>query len=386
MHALTAWFIRNPVAANLLMALILFLGVQTALSIRIEGFPRIPPESVDITIEYPGATARQVDELTTQKVEQALEGVQGVRSITSQSGNGYATVSRAPRRAGAKLQDVLDRVRIRIDGLTELPDKARRPVIEASGYDFPALYVNLHGDADPATLQTLARRLKETLLAESELSRLKIWGLIPRELRIEVDPERLRQYGLTVAEVTRAIQSNSLSFQAGQLRTEGGTIFLRADDRARYSPEYAALPIIERADGSFVPLSDLAVIEDGFLEGDFLFRLNGNPTIGMEVLIGQKENLLDISRVVRRVVGDFEAQLPPSVQAEVWGDSAGYISDGLELLRSNGVQGLLLVTLMLSVFLNVRLAFWVAMGIPISVMGALAVAGSKWVDYSAERT
>ncbi|MCI5038199.1 MAG: efflux RND transporter permease subunit [Donghicola eburneus] len=381
MHALTAWFIRNPVAANLLMALILFLGVQTALSIRIEGFPRIPPESVDITIEYPGATARQVDELTTQKVEQALEGVQGVRSITSQSGNGYATVS-VRRAGGAKLQDVLDRVRIRIDGLTELPDKARRPVIEASGYDFPALYVNLHGDADPATLQTLARRLKETLLAESELSRLKIWGLIPRELRIEVDPERLRQYGLTVAEVTRAIQSNSLSFQAGQLRTEGGTIFLRADDRARYSPEYAALPIIERADGSFVPLSDLAVIEDGFLEGDFLFRLNGNPTIGMEVLIGQKENLLDISRVVRRVVGDFEAQLPPSVQAEVWGDSAGYISDRLELLRSNGVQGLLLVTLMLSVFLNVRLAFWVAMGIPISVMGALAVAGSKWVDYS----
>lgn len=381
MHALTAWFIRNPVAANLLMALILFLGVQTALSIRIEGFPRIPPESVNITIEYPGATAAQVDELVTQKVEQALEGLQGVRSITSQSGNGYASV--AVRRAGGeKLQAVLDRVRIRIDGLTDLPDKARRPVIEASGYDFPALYVNLHGQADPATLQELAKRLKEDLLAEAELSRLKIWGLIPRELRIEVDPERLRQYGLTVAEVTGAIQSNSLSFQAGQLRTEGGTIFLRADDRAQYAPEYAALPIIERPDGSFVPLSDLARVEDGFLEGDFLFRLNGNPTVGMEVLIGQKENLLDISRVVRRVVDEFEPQLPPQVQAEVWGDSAGYISDRLALLRSNGVQGLLLVTLMLSVFLNVRLAFWVAMGIPISVMGALAVAGSKWVDYS----
>ena len=381
MHALTAWFIRNPVAANLLMALILFLGVQTALSIRIEGFPRIPPESVNVTIEYPGATAAQVDELVTQKIEQALEGLEGVRSITSQSGNGYASVS-VRRAGGENLQAVLDRVRIRIDGLTDLPDKARRPVIEASGYDFPALYVNLHGQADPATLQTLAQRLKETLLSEPELSRLKIWGLIPRELRIEVDPERLRQYGLTVADGTRAIQANSLTFQAGQLRTEGGTIFLRADDRAQYAPEYAALPIIERPDGSFVPLSELANVEDGFLEGDFLFRLNGNPTIGMEVLIGQKENLLDISRVVRRVVGDFEAQLPPQVQAEVWGDSAGYIADRLALLRSNGVQGLLLVTLMLSVFLNVRLAFWVAMGIPISVMGALAVAGTKWVDYS----
>ena len=381
MQALTAWFIRNPVAANLLMALILFLGVQTALSIRIEGFPRIPPESVTVTVEYPGATAQQVDELVTQKVEQALEGLQGVRSITSQSGNGYASIS-VRRAGGEKLQAVLDRVRLRLDGLTDLPDKARRPVIEAAGYDFPALYVNLHGDADPATLQALAQRLKEALLAEPELSRLNIWGLIPRELRIEVDPDRLRQYGLTVAEVTGAIQANSLSFQAGQLRTQGGTIFLRADDRARYAPDYAALPIIERADGSFVPLSDMASIEDGFLEGDFLFRLNGSPTVGMEVLIGQKENLLDISRVVRRVVEGFEPQLPPQVQAEVWGDSAGYIADRLALLRTNGVQGLLLVTLMLSVFLNVRLAFWVAMGIPISVMGALAVAGSKWVDYS----
>lgn len=381
MHALTSWFIRNPVAANLMMALILFLGVQTIFSIRIEGFPRIPPENVVITIEYPGATAAQVDELVTQKVEQALEGVRGVRTITAQSSNGYALIS-VRRAGGEKLQGVLDRVRIRMDGLTDLPEKARRPVIEAAGYDFPALYVNLHGQTDPATLQTLAQRLKETLLAEPELSRLKIWGLIPRELRIEVDPARLRQYGLTVADVTQAIRSNSLSFQAGQLRTDGGTIFLRADDRARFAPDYAALPIIERPGGAFVPLSEIAKIEDGFLEGEFLFRLNGNPTIGMEILVGQKENLLDISRVVRRVVADFEAQLPSQIQAEIWGDSAGYISDRLALLRSNGVQGLILVMLILSIFLDVRLAFWVAMGIPISVMGALAVSGSKWVDYS----
>ncbi|UWQ36626.1 efflux RND transporter permease subunit [Leisingera aquaemixtae] len=381
MHALTAWFIRNPVAANLMMALILFLGVQTLMSIRIEGFPRIPPESVEVSIEYPGATAAQVDELVTQKVEQALEGLEGVRSITSLSANGLSTVS-VRRAGGEKLQAVLDRVRIRIDGLADLPDKARRPVIDASGFDFPALYVNLHGQADPATLQTLAQRLKEELLAQPELSRLKFWGLIPRELRIEADPERLRQYGLTASDVAAAIQSNSLTFQAGQLRTEGGTIHLRADNRARYAPEYGALPVIEREDGSRVPLRDIATIEDSYLEGDFLFRLNGSPTVGMEVLVGQKENLLEISRVVRRVVADFDRQLPPSVQAEVWGDSAGYIADRLALLKSNGVQGLILVALMLSVFLNVRLAFWVAMGIPVSVMGAIAVAGSKWVDYS----
>ncbi|WP_371225390.1 efflux RND transporter permease subunit [Roseovarius sp. 2305UL8-3] len=381
MHVLTSWFLRNPVAANLMMALILFLGVQTLLNIRIEGFPRIPPESVQITIEYPNSTAQQVDELVTQKVEQALEGVAGVRSVTSQSVNGQSAIT-VRRAGGQKLQAVLDRVRIRVDGITDLPDEARRPVIEASGYDFPALYVNLHGDTDPATLQTLAQRLKEELLAQPELSRLQIWGLIPREMRIEIDPQRLRQYGLNVSDVAAAIRGNSVTFQAGELRTEGGTIFLRADDRARYAPEYARLPIIERADGSKVPLADLATIKDTFLDGDFLFRLNGNPTVGMEILVGQKENLLEISEVVRETVKSFSRQLPPNIEAEIWGDSAGYIGDRLALLQSNGVQGLILVILILSIFLNVRLAFWVAMGIPISVMGAIAVSGSKWIDYS----
>ena len=381
MHMLTGWFIRNPVAADLAMVLILFLGVQTILSIRIEGFPRIPPENVIITIAYPDATADQVDELVTQKVEQALEGLAGVRAITARSVNGLATIA-VRRAAGEKLQAVLDRVRIRIDGITDLPTAARRPVIEASGYDFPALYVNLHGDADPATLQSLAERLKQELLSEPELSRLKIWGLIPREMRIEVDPEQLRQYGLIVEDVAQAIRQNSLNFQAGQLRTDGGTIFLRADTRARYAPDFARIPVVDRANGPAVPLGDIARIRDGFLDGDFLFRLNGQPTVGMEVLVGQKENLLTISAIVRQVVDDFRPLLPPAVSATVWGDSAGYISDRLDLLADNGIQGLILVTLLLSIFLNVRLAFWVAMGIPISVMGAIAVAGSRWVDYS----
>ncbi len=381
MHALTAWFIRNPVAANLMMAFILLLGVQTLFSMRIEGFPRVPPETVEVTVEYPNATAEQVDQLVTQKIEQALEGLEGVRSITSQSSNGFASIS-VRRQGGEDLQKVLDRVRLRIDGIPDLPERTRRPVIETSAFDFPALYVNLHGHADPATLQTVAQRLKEELLSQPELSRLNIWGLIPRNLRIEIDPERLRQFGLTIADVTGAIRANSLDFQAGELRTDGGTVFLRADDRALYAPDYADLPVIERPGGVRVLLGDIAAIEDGFLEGDFLFRLNGEPTVGMEVLVGQKENLLEISRVVRGVVDDFEPQLPTNVTATVWGDSAEYIADRLALLRSNGFQGLLLVTLMLSVFLNVRLAFWVALGIPISVMGAIAVSGTTWVDYS----
>ena len=381
MHALTGWFIRNPVAANLLMGFILFLGIMTLLSIRIEGFPKVPPEGIEISTVFEGATAQQVDELVTRKIEQALEGLPGARSISSVSSNESSNVS--VRRAGGQdLQILLDKIRLKIDGIVDFPAGVKRPVIETNGFDTPALYLNIFGDTDPRTLQTLAQRLKEDLLARPELSRLKIWGIIPQEMRIEVDPERLRQLNLTVADVTQAIQTNSINFQSGTLRTDAGTISLRADDRARFAADFATIPVIERPDGSVVRLGDVTTIKDAFEEGDYFFRLNGKPTVGMVVLIGQKENLLEISQVVNAAVTDYEYLLPPGVAVTIWGNSADYISDRLQLLRTNGIQGLLLVALMLSLFLNVRLAFWVAMGIPVSVMGAMAVAGSKWVDYS----
>ena len=381
MHYLTGWFIRNPVAANLLMALVLFLGMMTVLTIRIEGFPRIPPESVNITTTYLGASTAQVDELVTQKIEKALEGLEGVRSVTSQSSDEISVV--VVRRAGGQdLQKLLDNVRLRIDGITDFPTAARRPVIETGGYDFPALYVNLHGQTDPVTLQTLSERLKEELLAQPELSRLKVWGLHDREMRIEVQPQILERFNLTVADVVGLIRASSLDFQAGTLRTAGGNITLRTDDKAKFSTEFSGIPIIENADGTSVALGEIAAVSDTFREGDYLFRFNGAPTAGMEVLVGQKENLLRISEVVHKVVRSFERQLPPGVSVTIWGDASNYIADRLKLLRSNGIQGLLLVVLVLSMFLNVRVAFWVAMGIPVSVMGALAVAGSKWVDYS----
>ena len=190
---------------------------------------------------------------------------------------------------------------------------------------------------------------------------MNVWGLFDRELKIEVEPQVLRRFDLTIKDVVARIKANSLNFRSGTLRTTGGSISLRADNRAKFSSEFAAIPIIERADGTSVLLGELATVRDGFKDGDYLFRFNGEPTTGMEVLIGQKENLLRVSETVRDVVRSFEAQLPSDVKVTIWGDSSGYISDRLQLLGDNGIQGLLLVLLILSLFLNVRLAFWVAM-------------------------
>lgn len=381
MHYLTGWFIRNPVAANLAMVMILVLGVTTALTIRIEGFPRIPPETVTISTSWLGASTEQVDELITQKLEKALEGLEGVRSISSQSSDELSQI--AVRRSGGQdLQKLLDKVRLKIDSVSDLPAGIQRPVIEDGSFEFPALYVNLYGKTDPLTLQKLAERLREELLFRPEISRMNVWGLFDREMSIEADPQVLRRFNLTVADIVGKIRASSVNFQSGTLKTAGGTIRLRADNPAKFSAEFAEIPIIQSRDGASIRLGDIARVKDTFREGDYLFRFNGEPTSGMEILIGRKDNVLLVSEAVHEVVASFENQLPAGVEITIWGDSSGYIADRLELLGNNGLQGLLLVVLVLSLFLHVRLALWVAMGIPISVMGALAVAGSKWVDYS----
>ena len=245
MHSLTGWFIRNPVAANLMMAFILFVGTMTVYSMRIEGFPRIPPETITISTTYIGGSSAQVDEMVTQKIEKALEGLEGVRTVTSQSSADYSTVT--VRRAGGQdLQKLLDKVRLRIDAIDDLPASADRPLIEEGGFDFPALYLNLHGSADPETLQKLSKRLRENLLAHPDLSRLKSWGLFDREMMIEVEPLVLQRLNLTVSDIVQHIRASSLNFKSGSLRTAGGTIQIKADDQAKFETEYARIPIIER--------------------------------------------------------------------------------------------------------------------------------------------
>lgn len=378
---LTAWFIRNPVAANLLMVFILFLGLITLISMRIEGFPRVEPDSIIITTFFPEASPEKVDALVSQKIENALEGLEGVRSLSAVSMEGLSRVT-VRCASGQNLNKVLDKIRLRMESGINLPKKTERPGIETNEFSFPALYINLYGDTDRYTLNTLAKRLKEALLAEPELSRLKVWGLHKQELRIEVDSQKLHQLNLTVSDVTDRIRANSLEFQAGSLKTLAGRIYIKADRQAQYAPEYLAVPIIQHSNGNAVRLEDIAKVYDSFEEGDFLFRFNGQATAGMEVLIGQKENLLRVSEVARQVVEDFRPQLPDGVKVAVWGDSADYIADRLNLLNTNGLQGLLLVIFILALFLDVKLAFWVSMGIPVSIMGAIAVSGSSWVDYS----
>jgi len=378
---LTNWFIRNPVAANLLMVFILVVGVTSLLTVRIEGFPKIPADTVTVSTDLPNAHTTQVDEQITRKIEKALEGLEGVKSIQSTSLPGASVVS-VKKNNGFALQKLLDNVRLKVDGLYDLPKDARRPVIETNNFDVPALYVQVYGAADLKTLQSLARDLRADLLASPDISRVNDWGLQDQEISIEFRPGTLERLDLTIADVMDRIREASLYFQGGTLRTEGGYISLRADSQAYSLADFQEIPIVRWPDGTATLLGNIASISDGFAEVDIETRFNRQPSVGMEVLIGRKDNLLRVSDAAEQVVAEAEQSLPQGVHVAVWGNSRDYISDRLELLGSSALQGLCLVALMLALFLNVKLAFWVAMGIPISLAGAFAVATTGWVDYS----
>lgn len=381
MQALTRFFINNTIAANLIMLLILFAGYFTLTNIRIEGFPKIPADTITIQTTFDGAYAKQMDEQITTKIEKSLVGLDGVKNIRSISIDGLSLVT-IQKTAKYKLEKLLNAIQVRIASLESLPNKAKRPVITTGGFDLPALYIQLYGDANQKTLQTLAEKLKRELLAKPEISKIKTWGIKKSKIEIEIKPHILQKYDMKIEDIVSKIQESSLFFEAGTLKTLGGEISLRVDSQAYYKTDYEKIPILYFKNGGKLLLKDIAKIKEISEDDAISVRFNGTDTIGMEILIARTENLLKISKIAREVVKDFENQLTIDTKLKVWGDSSEYIQERLELLKDNAISGLIIVMILLALFLNVKLAFWVAMGIPISIAGTIAVMGTSFVDYS----
>lgn len=381
MQTVISWFIRNPVAANLLMVCILVIGALSLWGMRIEGFPKLPADSIEINVSYPGASAEQIDQSVTRRLEQSITGLQGVKKVLSLSLDGISTLT-IQKQNDYSLDRLMENVKRRIDNINFLPEDALRPEITQEDFTFPALIVQIYGDLDQDTLQRSAQLVKQALLARAEISSLRQWGERERELSIEISPQTLETYKLTLQDIAERIREYSLLYKTGTLKTEGGFIQLRADKRAVKINDFAEIPIVQKGDGTRIKLGDIAKITNGFEEDEVRVRFQGKPAIGFEILLDQKGNLLDTSRTTRDVIKDLRKTLPDSVKLDIWADQSSYISDRLALLQRNGWQGLMLVFILLALFLDLRLAFWVSLGIPISIAGTLGVMESTLFEYS----
>lgn len=368
-----AWFASNNVAANLLMLSVIVLGLLSINSLRKEAFPPWPADQVTVSVNYDSGDPTLVEEGIAIKVEEALTSVQGIKRVTSVSSSNNATIS-VEMVSGYDLDVLLRDVKSKVDAIYNFPLAAEKPVIERQQHIEHAYSIKLFGDADHATLQALAERLKVELLAQSQINNLTIKGKAEPIISIEVDEEKLQAYQITLSDIADAINAESSVSLSTSLRNGDNVIRLKSADQAYFQQNFANIPLIKTRTGAIIRLGDVTQIEDTFADDTFvLSRYNGMQGIGIELRVDSSSDVIKLVEQADIVIDKWKksAQLPQNISIETWNDGSELIRDRLSLLIKNALSGIALVFLVLALFLNFRVALWVTAGLPFVFCGTL---------------
>ncbi len=365
-----AWFAHNPVAANLLMLCLIGGGLATAFTITKEVTPRIETNYVTVTVPYRGGTPRDVEQGVLIRIEEAIQDIEGIREITSFAREGSGSVS-VEVEAGHDIMTVLDDIKSRVDSIATFPAETERPVYQRNVWSQEVLMVSVYGQVGERTLKETARRIRDEITALPSVSQAELQGARPYEISIEVDETTLEAYSLTLGEVAQAIRRSSLDLPGGRIQTVGGDILVRAIGQAWVGRDFEEIVIRTNPDGSRVRVRDIAQIHDGFVDRPFYARHNGEPAVAIRVLSVGEQNALAVSREVREHIERISQDLPPDLNVEWWADRSYYLRGRLEMMGKNLLAGAALVFLILTLFLRLKLAFWVMVGLLIAFMGTV---------------
>jgi multidrug efflux pump subunit AcrB len=369
-HGLVGWMAANPVAANLLMLVFLLGGFAMIPHIRQEVFPEFDLDIVNVSVAYPGASPEDVEEGILLVVEEAIRGVDGVKLITSKANEGVGVVS-AELLLDADGNEVLADIKSAVDRIVTFPLDAERPVVQLVRSRSRVLTILIHGDLPPAALKHLGETARDELLLSEAISTVDLLGLPPVEIAIEIPQDVLRAHGLTSGSVAQRLASASLDMAGGGIKTDAGEVLLRLNDRLDDGNAFAMETILASRDGVNRRLSELGTVTDGFADTDQELFFNGRRAVGLDVYRVGPEKPLDISAASRAFVEQYRQQLPKGVDALVVSDRSDLYRERVNLLLRNALLGLALVMIILGLFLEIRLAFWVMMGIPVSFLGSL---------------
>ncbi len=372
MNAMLRWFSTNHVAANLLMVLILAAGFMSALSIKQEVFPEMDMEIVTVRVPFLGATPAEVEESVCIKIEEQVQAVDGVKKITSQANEGMGVVTIELNRS-VDVQKVLDEIKSEVDRIVTFPAETEKPIVTQVNRKYQVIDVILYGDADERTLKTLADNVRDDLTALADITYAEVGGTRPYEISIEVSEASLRRYGLSFADVTRAVRLNSLDMPGGSVKTDGGEILVRTKGQRYTGDEFADIVVITHLDGTTVTLDRIAEVRDGFEDVDLATGFDGRRASMISVYRTGDEGVIEVTDAVKGYVQRQRELLPTGIEIDTWHDRSTIYKGRMNLLIKNGAIGLVLVFLCLAAFLQLRLAFWVALGIGISFLGAFWV-------------
>jgi multidrug efflux pump subunit AcrB len=371
-RGLINWFARNPVAANLLMAIIVFAGILVAQSIRKQTTPEFELDIITVTVPYPGAAPQEVEQGILTRIEDAIVNVPGISKIESTAREGSGTVS-IELEPGAELDFVQNQVKTRVDAIPTLPELAEKPVIDRVEVPVPVIFISIYGDMDEYARKEIAADVRDGLLQLPGINDVQLLGDRAYEISIEVSQATLERYQLTMLEIANAVRATARDIPGGTIETDRGDILLRTQGQVYTGQQFAQIAVRTNEDGSRLLLSDIATIDDGFVEGDDFGLFNRDPVATMRVLASGQQNELRTAEVVKEYVAEFTKRLPDTINVTTWVDRAHYLQQRLDMMLKNMWQGAILVFIVLSLFLRLKFAMWVIVGIPITFLGALAL-------------
>ena len=378
------WFANNPVAANLLLILVISLGVLNMGSINKEAFPSLTPNRVAISVSNDSGSAKENEEGIAIPIEEALQGVSGIKTITTSS-TASATSTSIEMLDGYDIDTLFNDVKDKVDQISSLPDEADPAVVTKATREEHSIWIQLYGEADRRTLQKLTLELESDLLANENISATSVSGWLDPTILIDVDKNKLESYGLTLSDIATAINAESSPAQVATLRDENIYLTISASEQAYIKSEFARIPVQSNTAGGKLLLGDIANIRDTFDEDDFvLSRFNRQNSLGIQVLTTGKSDISNSVIGAKAVIQDWEdsGRLPANVKLGTWYDRSESINQRLELMVENAITGVLLVFILLAIFLNVTVAFWVAMGLPFIFFGTLFFMGTESVGLT----
>ena len=362
MRGPVTWFAENHVAANILMIFIIVAGAITALTMKLEIFPETTLDRISITTEYRGASPAEVEEAIIRRIEERVAGLAGIKRIDSSAREGYGTVVIEVMK-GWDAKTLLDEVKAEVDRITTFPEEAEKPEVRESTRRREVIDLAVYGDAPEYTIKHLAERLKDDITNLPGVTLAELFGVRKGEIHVEISEATLRRYGLTLAKVSEAVRRASLDLPAGNVKTSGGEILIRTKGRRYQAAEYRDVAVITRPDGSKVTLGEIAELRDGFEDVDLSARFMGKPAAIIKIYRVADQNALTLASTVKQFIKEVRPTLPAGIHIDFFRDRSEYLKSRIWLLLKNMALGLILVSILLGLFLNVRLAFWVTLGI-----------------------
>ena len=365
------WFAKNHVAANLLLFSIIIgglLSVYTAL--RLDLFPEIEPDVINVFVPLRGATPEDIELGVAIRIEEAVQDLEGIDKITSRSVEGSTRVS-IEVDSDYEPRELLNDIKNRVDAINTFPADTEKPVVSLVQRTRPVMSVMVAGDYSEGEIRSYAEQVRDDLLRIDGVTQVRLSAVRKYEISIEASQDRLREFDLTLADIARSVQRSSLDISAGNVRTEGGDVLIRSKGQAYRRAQFEDIVVKTNPDGSIIRVADIAEVNDGFEELLLKADFNGEFAGMIQVYRVGNQDVMDIAQKVKDYIAARQASLPAGMILEYWNDRSSFLEARLGTLLNNGIQGSILVIVLLTMFLRPAVAFWVFIGIPVSFLGAL---------------